>query len=317
MSSNRLFFNPLFTSAIAQPGSQDTTSIDLGIDRSQSIVLSAEQVQGVRPGDVITSDLFNRLHARLAALEASNPTGILLGPLGANTHTLVALGTGFETGGGIFLDGVSLLSSPPQGGINLVILDPNLSRKFSSAYDTSKEKAAESESARLAKDLQDRAAAHDLVLVATHEIYSFQLSADARQALAAVGGAAMAVSSPLKNSAAFIGIVPDKRVTVRYNYLVSIIPADVGNSVAALPFVWGIYSIPLKRFLIGGGSSSQFLPPPGVSGPLPPPTFAGPTTASAEGPAIDRANEPTEPEPSENPPPRRKQPAARRRRKSE
>jgi interleukin-like EMT inducer protein len=289
MSSDRkIVINPFLENLINPSGSRTsaTFDIDSGGGRSQSISLSAEQIQGVRPGDVITSDLFNRLLARLAALEASHATSILLGPLGENTHTLVALSTGFETGGGIFLDGVSLLSTPVQRGINLVILHPDLKVKHKGAYDTLIEGTA---SADLVKDLQNQAAEGYLVLVATHENYAAGLSPAALQALAAVGGAAMAVKSNRRDNAAFIGIVPSDRANVRYNYLVSHIPADGKGFLAALPFVWGIYSIPLKRFLLGGGSSSEG------------------TTASEE------ADEPKKPKVSGKPKPRRKQPAARKR----
>ena len=183
-----------------------STSFPVGFDpqgiTTQQLDFSPQLIAGVRPGDVITSELFNQILARLTVLEASRITGILLGPLGENTHTLVALGTGFEAGGGIFLDGAPLLSTAVQRGINMVILDPNLNVKFRNAYDTFGSSAIES--ARLVSDLQTQAAAHDLVAVVTHDAY-LGLTAEAKKALAAVGGAALGAVTRPRDNAAFIG----------------------------------------------------------------------------------------------------------------
>lgn len=260
MSINNTIVNPFLESLFAQSGggSSGTVTINAGV-AGQQVALTPQQIAGVVPGDIITSELMNQILARLTLLEASRITGILLGPLSENTHTIVALGTGFESGGGIFLDGVSLLAGPVQRGINLVILDPNLTVKFRSAYDTL---GSINESDRLVTDLQNQAVARDLVVVATHDAF-LGISNAAKFALGSVGGEALGRVLRLRDNGAFIGVVPNNRSNISFNYLASLVPADSeGSSTAllsALPFVWGIYSIPLKRFLVGGGSNTSFI----------------------------------------------------------
>lgn len=215
--------------------------------------------QRFAPGDLITSALINNLLDRLEIIESRNSDArLVLGQLGANTHTLVALSTGFETGGGIFLDGQPLLAGPPTRGVNLVILNPSLVVKFRGTYDTF---ATPSESTRLANDLKTQTARYDIVVAVTHDSYTTNLQAGAKAALAAVGGAAIGTATQTHDSAAFIGVVPNNKTIASFNYLVSVVPADVPNNagqlVAALPFVWGIYSIPLQRFIMGGGSDTS------------------------------------------------------------
>ena len=212
--------------------------------------------QRFAPGDLITSAHFNDLLERLENLESRNSDArLILGQLGANTHTLIALGTGFEAGGGVFLDGQQLLASPPARGINVVILNPNLVVKFRGVYDTF---ANASESTRLANDLKTQTARYDVVIAVTHDAYTTNLQAGAKAALASVGGAALGTATQIHDNAAFIGVVPNNKTVASFNYLVSVIPADAPNTggqlVSGLPFVWGIYSIPLQRFIMGGGS---------------------------------------------------------------
>ncbi|MBI1762144.1 MAG: hypothetical protein HYR56_11995 [Acidobacteria bacterium] len=218
----------------------------------------------VQPGDIISSSLINQMLARLGALETGAGTGLALGPLGVDVHTLVALGTGFEAGGGIFLDGSPLLTSQVTRGVNLVILDSTLTVKFRQAYDTFGSASAAND---LAADLNAQAAPQDIVIAVTHDAYASQLNAAARAALAAVGGAALGRAIRLRDNAAFIGIVPANRGAISYDYLSSIVPADLESSaanarLAALLFVWGIYSLPLKRFLLGGGTSNAITAQP-------------------------------------------------------
>ncbi len=212
--------------------------------------------QRFAPGDLITSAHFNDLLDRLENLESrTSDARLILGQIGDNTHTLVALGTGFEAGGGIFLDGQQLLAAPPSRGVNLVILNPNLVVKFRGAYDTF---ANASESTRLANDLKTQTARYDVVVAVTHDSYTTNLQAGAKAALAAVGGAALGTATQTHDGAAFIGVVPNNKTVASFNYLVSVIPADAPNTggqlISGLPFVWGIYSIPLQRFIMGGGS---------------------------------------------------------------
>lgn|GEM_PF-4545507 len=219
------------------------------------------------PGDLITSDLINQILDRLDALAGSATSArLLLGPLADDTHTLLALGTGFELSGGIYLDGVSLLPGPPARGINLVILDQTLNVKFRSSYDTL---ILPSESARLVSDLQTQVARYDVVCGVTHDAYQDQLSAAAKAALAAVGAAALGNATRTRDNAAFIGVAPANRSKVAFNYLVSVLPADDQGSTSALlaaqPFVWGLYSTPLSRFLLGGGSTDTLVPAPAKS----------------------------------------------------
>ena len=206
----------------------------------------------VQPGDLITADLMNGILARL-----STPLVINLGPLGAGTRTLVALGGGFEGTGGIWLDGVSLLPGQPARGINLVILDASLNLKFRQSYDTFGSGAASTD---LINGLQ-RANQYDVVAVVTADAYLNQLNADAKKALASVGGAALGnPGADTRASGAFIGVVPALRANASFDYLTSVLPADgpgFGSAtLTAPPFAWGIYSIPLKRFLMGGASSN-------------------------------------------------------------
>ncbi len=221
---------------------------------------SAPTAQVVHPGDVITAQLMNNILSRLATLEAKPAvTGFQLGSLGTDIHTLVALGTGFESGGGIFLDGNSVLSQPIGRGINMVILNgTTLAVKFSSVFDTWGDAA---ESARLVTALNNNTARYDIVAVITHDAYSLSLSAAAASALASVGGAAMQNPPRQRTNAAFIGVVPASRTNVSFDYLTSVITADNtgtgGNALlAALPLAWGIYSKPQKRFLVGGAAGT-------------------------------------------------------------
>ena len=105
-------------------------------------------------------------------------------------------------------------------------------------------------------------------------------TAIALAALAAVGAATVAAATGFRDNAAFIGMVPIGNTNVSFDYLVSVVPvANAANqvgAVAALPFVWGVYSIPLQRFLLGGGSGA----PAATSTPQPTltfPTFTAPT----------------------------------------
>jgi hypothetical protein len=221
----------------------------------------------VQPGDVITSDLFNSLLTRVAALESqASDIGLRLGALAADTHTLVALGTGFESGGGVWLDGDPLLTVQTQSGIHLVILDGALRLKFKKIYDVSRPgDGANKTSDELAAVLRTQTSQYDLVAVVTHDSYA-GLSANGRAALASVGGASLAAPGRERENAAFIGVVPANNTDlVSYDYLVSVIPADMPGTgaaqVAALPFAWGVYSVPMRRFLMGGVSGAGVVLP--------------------------------------------------------
>ncbi len=216
------------------------------------------------PGDLIQSSLVNSILNRLDALESTAP--LALGPLATGIHTLVALGSGFEGTGGIWLDGNPILPRISRG-INLAILgSQDLSLKYSNSYDTF---ASTFDSSRLVEDLQKWTSHYDIVAVVTIDAYVASLTDQAKNALAAVGGAALAEpASPnvpaSRANAAFIGVVPGITSNVGFNYLVSVMPADgpgfpapQSASLAALPFAWGLYSIPLRRFLIGGAANNS------------------------------------------------------------
>lgn len=215
----------------------------------------------VQPGDLITSELINSIIDRLGAVENSaGDTRLFLGPLAANTHTLLALAAGFEDTGGIWLNGVSLLAGPPRRGINLVILDPQLGIKFRGVYDTFAN-AADAE--QLAADLRAQTSRYDLVAAISCDAYTPQLTSAAKAALAAVGGAALASPTSSRAGAAFLGVVPENKASVRFDYFVSVIPSDGpgfgSERLAGLPLAWGLYSIPLQRFVLGGATG---YPPP-------------------------------------------------------
>lgn len=221
----------------------------------------------VRPGDVITADLINAILQMLETLVAGlasqatafgpDVAALRLGAMAANTHTLLALGTGFEQDGGIFLDGQSLLAGAPARGVNLVILDSELNLKFRSTYDTL---VFSAEAERLASDLVQRTVQYDVVIGMTSDAFSSQLTDNARAALASVGAEVVGRTSRARDAAAFIGVVPNSQTRVSFNYLASALPADQSGTTAARltaqPFAWGLYSRTMQRFLLGGSSGS-------------------------------------------------------------
>src|SRR5207244_234598 len=111
---------------------------------------------------------------------------------------------------------------------------------------------------QLVTDLRSHTSQYDVVVAATHDAYATQLGVDAKAALAAVGGAALGKAPSSRANAALIGVVPANKDNVSFDYLVSVMPADgpgfVNERLAGLPLVWGIYSLPLQRFLLGGAS---------------------------------------------------------------
>jgi len=221
----------------------------------------------VRPGDVITADLLNLVLELLETLAAGlagqaaafgpDVAALRLGNLAQNTRTLLALGTGFEQDGGIFLDGQSLLTGAPARGVNLVILDAELNLKYRSSYDTL---VFSAEAERLASDLLQRTVQYDVVIGMTSDAFSSQLTSNARAALASVGAEVVGRTSQARDAAAFIGVVPNSQTRVSFNYLASALPADqtgtTGARLAAQPFAWGLYSRSMQRFLLGGSSGS-------------------------------------------------------------
>jgi len=219
----------------------------------------ASPLPPVSPGDLITSSLINEIMRRLADLDTRMPdTRLTLGPLSQDTHTLVALGTGFEGGGGIWLDGTGVLTNVKRG-INLAVFSSTLAVKLTDSYDTW---GLASESTRLASDLNTRTVKGDVIVVVTHDAYALNLSATAQAALAAVGGRSIAYApTNARANGAFIGIVPNTRTNVSFDYLTSFMPADAlgfgAQLLVALPMAWGIYSMPLTRFVLGGATSSN------------------------------------------------------------
>jgi hypothetical protein len=219
----------------------------------------------VRPGDVITADMMNLVLEMLETLTAGlalqssmfgpDVAALRLGDLAQDTHTLLALGTGFEANGGLFLDGQPLLAGQPTRGINLAILDAELNLKFRRAYDTF---AFSAQAELLASDLLQRTEQYDVVIGMTSDAFSSQLTPGARAALASVGAEALGRSNQARDGAAFIGVVPNNQTRVSFNYLTSLLPADQASTgsarLTAQPFAWGFYSRTLQRFLLGGAS---------------------------------------------------------------
>lgn len=234
----------------------------------------------VRPGDVITADMMNMVLQMLETLAAGlagqaamfgpDVAALRLGNLAQDTHTLLAMGTGFEANGGIYLDGQSLLAGQPTRGINLVILDAELNLKYRRAYDTF---AFSAQAELLASDLLQRTEQNDIVIGMTSDAFSSQLTSGARAALASVGAEALGQASQARDGAAFIGVVPNNQTRVSFNYLTSVLPADQpgtgGAQLTAQPFAWGFYSRTLQRFLLGGSSGNMAAvgaPPTGGGG---------------------------------------------------
>lgn len=224
----------------------------------------------VRSGEIITSALLRGVLDRLRVLEGA--TSLLLGGVGQDTHTLVAVGSGFESGGGIWLDGRSLTGEPVRG-INLVVLDPTLTIKYRGTYDTADDPQS---SVQLADDLLLRAAAGDIVAAVTHEVYATQLEINGKAELASIGGAALSNITDLTAAAAFIGLVPPNRNGLSFDYLVSVLPLDPTAQLVGAPFAWGLYNSRLGAFLAGqAGSRPAFgdasgiveSPPAGAPGP--------------------------------------------------
>jgi hypothetical protein len=249
---------PGLTPGVLQPGVGGATTPPTG---SQTVL------PRVRPGDVITADLINVVLEMLETLAAGlatqatmfgpNVAALRLGNLAQNTRTLLALGTGFEANGGIFLDGQPLLSGAPTRGVNLAILDAELNVKHRRAYDTF---AFSAQAELLASDLMQLTDQYDVVIGMTSDAFSSQLTNNARAALASVGAEALGQASRARDNAAFIGVVPAVQERVSFNFLASVLPADApgtGNTrLAAQPFAWGLYSRTLRRFLIGGATGN-------------------------------------------------------------
>ena len=222
----------------------------------------------VRPGDVITADLINMVLQMLETLTAGlasqasmfgpETAALRLGSLAQDTHTLLAMGTGSDANGGVYLDGQSLLAGQPTRGINLVILDAELNLKYRRAYDTF---AFSAQAELLASDLLQRTEQNDIIIGMTSDAFSSQLTSSARAALASVGAEALGRASQARDGAAFIGVVPNNQTRVSFNYLTSVLPADQagtgGARLTAQPFAWGFYSRTLQRFLLGGSSGNM------------------------------------------------------------
>jgi hypothetical protein len=202
----------------------------------------------VQPGDVITAALMNSVLARLDELDRrAMDVRLVPTPLLAGSHTVVALGGAYGQPGGIWINDSPLLPAIPNPGINVAILAPNMTVKYWSVYATG---ALTAESQRLVNDLQTYAGSADLIVAITQDAFADQLQPVARDALAAVGGAAFRTATP-RDAIAFIGVIPVTS-TLAFNYLVSDVPID--GQGAGLPFVWAVYSAPLRRFLVGGGT---------------------------------------------------------------
>jgi Interleukin-like EMT inducer len=210
---------------------------------------ASTQPARVQPGDVITASLMNQVLSRLDELDRRTlEVRIVPAPLINNAHALVALGGAFGQPSGIWLDDTPLLPSIPNPGINLVILDPTLSVKYWSVYTTG---SLPADSDRLVSDLQTFGLSADIIVGVTQDAFADQLSPRARAALAAVGAAVFTSAQPNSDAIAFIGVVPAGGA-LSFNYLTSDVPVD--GQGAGLPFLWGIYSTSLRRFLAGGGA---------------------------------------------------------------
>jgi hypothetical protein len=209
----------------------------------------------VQPGDVITASLMNQVLNRLDDLDRRTlEVRIVPAPLSDNAHAIVALGGAFGQPSSVWLDDTPLLPAIPNPGINLIILDPTLTVKYWSVYATGNLPA---ESDRLVSDLQTFGLSSDLIIAVTQDAFVDQLTPRAREALAAVGGAAFRTAEPNRDVIAFMGVVPAGS-SLDFNYLVSVVPVD--GQGAGLPFLWGVYSTSLRRFLVGGGAGQGGAP---------------------------------------------------------
>lgn len=228
----------------------------------------------VQPGGPITSALMNDVLARLSALE-SMPVGngVQIGQLATGAHTLIAVGAGYDQGGGIWLDGNPVLSSAPPGhGISIAILSSTLSIKLQRTYDTT---SSSQQSNQLAMDAASVIAAGDIVMGVTNGNYLAQIDRGAREFLGSVGAFSV-IQQPAQGSvqgavqsASFIGVSPDLGVifdiNFAYDYVVSVVLGFQGHQptpqLAGLPVAWGVYSTALKTFLLGGGANGPMLAP--------------------------------------------------------
>jgi len=246
---------------VANPGTVATP----GVVTAPTAPTTTTVLPRVRPGDVITADMMNMVLEMLETLAAGLATqstmfgpdvaALRLGNLAQDTHTLLAMGTGFEANGGIYLDGQTLLAGQPTRGINLVILDSELNVKYRRAYDTF---AFSAQAETLASDLLQRTEQYDVIVGMTSDAFSSQLTSNARAALASIGAEALGRARLARDAAAFIGVVPNNQTRVSFNFLTSVLPADQSGTgsarLTAQPFAWGYYSRTLQRFLLGGSS---------------------------------------------------------------
>jgi hypothetical protein len=216
----------------------------------------------------------NNILSRLSALE-SMPTGngMQIGQLAVGAHTLIAVGAGYDQGGGIWLDGNPLLTTlPPGPGISIAVLSNTLSVKMQKTYDTT---SSPQQSYQLGSEMSGGIAAGDIVVGVTNGNYLAQLDPGARQFLGSVGAYSV-VRQPAQGSvqgavqsAAFIGVSPDPVVIFdidfAYDYFVSVLLGFQGHhptpQLAGLPVAWGIYNTTLKTFLLGGGANGPLLAP--------------------------------------------------------
>lgn len=207
-----------------------------GLEQEETIgtIIDGQEIElnEVRPGEIITSNLINNIIKKLNSLELQSIAfGDLfrLGPLAKDTHTIIVLGGGQnekEGVEGVWVDGVKKnLNLKP--GINLIILDEKLDKKTHTIL-TSWESVT--------KYLSDNKVKEEEIIILINII---KLSAK---------------KSFSKN--------------INYNNFIIICNINVDEETKNdLPFIpvlsvfnfpgyhlsaWGIYSLPLTRFLIGG-----------------------------------------------------------------
>lgn len=193
-------------------------------------------IEEVRPGEIITSDLFNKIIRKLNALELQASAFddlIKLGPLAEDTHTLLVLSGSSSEEEGLWIDGVHRVSNL-EPGLNLIILDENLEVVL---YEKN---PSDSKYKQILSEIKEG----QLLILVT------------------MGSKANMVLSPSGILKDFVSIDSNNCIIVSRIVkapFTSKILLSVSNSIETPLSIWGIYSIPHDRFLIGGTTGNDLV----------------------------------------------------------
>lgn len=203
-------------------------------------------IEEVRPGEIITSDLFNKIIRKLNALELQASAFddlIKLGPLAEDTHTLLVLSGSSSEEEGLWIDGVHRVSNL-EPGLNLIILDENLEVVL---YEKN---PSDSKYKQILSEIKE---GQLLILVTMTNTAEKNVKS---------GSKANMVLSPSGILKDFVSIDSNNCIIVSRIVkapFTSKILLSVSNSIETPLSIWGIYSIPHDRFLIGGTTGNDLV----------------------------------------------------------